>query len=223
MIKILIIEDEISIQKLLKYDLEKEGFDVTIIGNGIKGYQEAKKDIYDLILLDIMLPDMNGVEILKKLTSKKIKAYIIMLTALGEEIDKITGLDSGADDYITKPFSPRELISRIKAVLRRKDVKKKNILEYQNIVIDCDKQIALVNGEQLDLTVKEFQLLVYLLEHIGKVLSRDILLENLWGFSYDGDTRIVDVHIFKLREKLAQSNLKIKTKRGIGYMIEEDN
>lgn len=225
MVKILVVEDELSIQKLLKYDLTKAGYEVDTASDGLTGYQLAKNGNYDLMLLDLMLPKMEGMEVCRKLRLEGEDVYIIILTALDDEIDKITGLEEGADDYITKPFSPREVIARIKAGLRRKSSKKqlkKSIIELMDIKIDTDRQEVFVKDKMIELTHKEYQLLIYLVENKGRIMSRDILLESLWGFSYDGDTRIVDVHIFKLRDKLESSQIKIKTKRGVGYMLEVD-
>lgn len=225
MVKILVVEDELSIQKLLKYDLTKAGYEVDTASDGLTGYQLAKNGNYDLMLLDLMLPKMEGMEVCRKLRLEGEDVYIIILTALDDEIDKITGLEEGADDYITKPFSPREVIARIKAGLRRKSSKKqlkKSIIELMDMKIDTDRQEVFVKDKMIELTHKEYQLLIYLVENKGRIMSRDILLESLWGFSYDGDTRIVDVHIFKLRDKLESSQIKIKTKRGVGYMLEVD-
>lgn len=222
MAKILIIEDEVSIQKLLSYDLKQAGFQVDVAADGKIGYQMAKEGKFDLILLDLMLPSMNGLEICQKLRQEKNDIYIIMLTARDDEFDKITGLDSGADDYMTKPFSPREVLARIKAGLRRQykvDDSKSIILN--DLKLDLNRHELYIDDDIISLTYKEFQLLLFLVKNKGIALSRDVLLETLWGFEYDGDTRIVDVHIFKLREKLSKSKVTIITKRGLGYMLEE--
>lgn len=223
MTKILVIEDEISIQKLLSYDLTHAGFVVETALDGKEGYEKAKKGKYDLILLDLMLPSMDGIEICKRLREDNIDDYIIMLTARDEELDKIIGLESGADDYMTKPFSPREVLARIKAALRRKNrtTNDSKIIVLNDLYLDLNRHELYVNEQLVRLTYKEFELLLFLLKNKGIALSRDILLETLWGFEYDGDTRIVDVHIFKLREKLVGSKVSIVTKRGLGYMLEE--
>lgn len=223
MAKILIIEDELSIQKLLSYDLRQAGYDVEVASDGNEGYKKAKEGGYDLIILDLMLPFMDGIQICQKLRKDKNDVYIIMLTARDDEIDKITGLDAGADDYMTKPFSPREVLARIKAGLRRqsKPLEDKDSFLIGNLKVDTKRHEAYVNHELVALTYKEYELLLFLIKNKGIALSRDVLLETLWGFEYDGDTRIVDVHIFKLREKLSHADVKIVTKRGLGYMLEE--
>jgi len=166
---------------------------------------------------------MDGIEICKRLREENNDDYIIMLTARDDEIDKIIGLESGADDYMTKPFSPREVLARINAGLRRqkKTTNESNIIALNDVYLDLNRHELYVNEQLVPLTHKEFELLLFLLKNKSIALSRDILLETLWGFEYDGDTRIVDVHIFKLREKLAGSKVSIITKRGLGYMLEE--
>lgn len=222
MAKIIIIEDELSIQKLLTYDLQQAGYEVDVASDGQEGYLKVKEGHYDLVLLDLMLPKMDGIEVCRKLREDNNDVYIIMLTARDDEIDKVMGLDSGADDYITKPFSPREVLARIKAALRRKNTKSTtSILQVGNVKVDTKRHEVFVGEEEIQLTFKEYQLLAFLLKNKETALSRDILLETLWGFEYDGDTRIVDVHIFKLREKLVDSNIKIVTIRGVGYRLEE--
>lgn len=225
MAKILIIEDEQSIQRLLTYDLEQAGYEVDVASSGDIGYKKATTEPFDLILLDVMLPKMDGLTLCKKLREQQNDVYIIMLTARADEIDKITGLEAGADDYITKPFSPREVLARIKAGLRRKGdlEQKQSKIRVGNVLVDMKRHEALVGDELVPLTNKEFQLLVFLMQNKGIALSRDVLLETLWGFEYDGDTRIVDVHIFKLREKLANSTIEIVTVRGVGYRLEDQN
>ena len=220
MAKILIVEDEQSIQKMIQYDLTQLGYEVTLASDGLSGLQAAKENIYDIIVLDLMLPKLGGLELCKTLRREHNQAYIIMLTAMDEEMQKIEGFDAGADDYMTKPFSPRELAARIKAALRRSDQKEKDvILKHQNITLNTQSYEAYLNDEKLKLTLKEFELLHYLIDNRGIVLSRDQLLKTLWGYSYDGDTRVVDVHIFKLRDKLDPEALMIKTVRGVGYKL----
>lgn len=220
MSKVLIIEDEKSIQRMIEYDLLQLGYEVESAVDGLVGYEKATNGNYDVILLDLLLPSMNGMEICKKLRDNKIESYIIMLTALDDEYNKIKGLNLGADDYITKPFSPRELSARIKAGLRRKiEPNKEDILFYNDLKIVKSSYEVFKYEKKIDLTLKEFDLLVYLLINKGKALSRDQLLTNLWGFSYDGDSRVVDVHIFKLREKIDPKAYYLKTVRGIGYKL----
>ena len=222
--RILIVEDELSILKIIEYELRQNGYDVDIAMDGEVGYELAKVGNYDLIILDLMMPKINGIDVCKHLRADGISSFIMMVTALGEEDDKVTGLDIGADDYMTKPFSTRELISRVKALLRRTNKKKiraSNLLRYRDITINKDTFEVFHDETKLDFTVKEFELLVYLVIHVGKGLSRDELLSELWGYGYDGGTRIVDVHIFKLREKLKTLGKCIKSIRGVGYMLEE--
>ncbi len=223
MAKILVIEDEQSIQKLLTYDLTQAGYEVDNAYDGLNGLKKAKENDYDLIILDLMLPKLDGLEICKQLRKENNDVYIIMLTARDDEIDKIIGLESGADDYMTKPFSPREVLARVKAGLRRQKLNstEEHLITLGSLVIDLNRHEVFVNGKLIPLTRKEYDLLLFLIKNKGIALSRDVLLETLWGFEYDGDTRIVDVHIFKLREKLTGSNVVIVTKRGIGYMLEE--
>lgn len=220
MAKILIIEDEKSIQRMIEYDLKQLDYEVDSALDGFEGYKKASSSIYDVILLDLMLPNMNGMEICKKLRSEGNNAYIIMLTAVDDEYNVIQGFEVGADDYVTKPFSPRELLARIKAGLRRQGLtKNEDILTYNDLRIVQSSYEVFNGNEKLELTLKEFELLVYLVINKGKALSRDQLLTNLWGFSYDGDSRVVDVHVFKLREKIDPKNEFIKTVRGVGYKL----
>ncbi len=218
--RILIIEDEQSIQRMLEYDLKQLSYEVDTALDGFEGYKKASTKQYDVILLDVMLPNMNGMDICKKLRDEGNNAYIIMLTAMGDEYNVIQGFDLGADDYVTKPFSPRELIARIKAGLRRQGIgNEKDILLYNDLKIIQSSYEVFKDDQKIELTLKEFELLVYLVLNQGKALSRDQLLTNLWGFSYDGDSRVVDVHVFKLREKVDPNSEYIKTVRGIGYKM----
>ena len=220
MARILIIEDEKSIQRMIEYDLKQMGFEVESAMDGFEGYKKASSTLYDVILLDLMLPNMNGMDICKKLREEGVSSYIIMLTAVDDEYNIIQGFELGADDYVTKPFSPRELAARIKAGLRRQGVNKNDdIIYYGDITVVQSSYEVLKGNEKVDLTLKEFELLVYLIINKGKALSRDQLLMNLWGFSYDGDSRVVDVHVFKLREKLDPKAEFIKTVRGVGYKL----
>lgn len=220
MARILIIEDEKSIQRMIEYDLVQLGYDVESALDGFEGYKKASIKRYDVILLDLMLPNMNGMDICKKLREEGNDTYIIMLTAVDDEYNIIKGFDTGADDYVTKPFSPRELTARIKAGLRRQGViKNDDVLTYGNLKIIQSSYEVFKDLEKLDLTLKEFELLVYFVINKGKALSRDQLLSNLWGFSYDGDSRVVDVHVFKLREKVDPKAEFIKTVRGVGYKL----
>lgn len=231
--KILVVEDEQSIAKLLQYNLEKEGYDVDVAVDGQEGLDKALDNEYTIILLDLMLPVKDGMDVCRELRREKVDTPIIMLTAKDSEIDKIVGLEIGADDYMTKPFSPREVTARIKAILRRVDQSKRTKqagsqvpeeeLTFGDITIYPDKYEVIVRGEKTDFTPKEFELLLYLAKHSNRVLSRDQLLLAIWEYDFSGETRIVDVHISHLREKIEEDPKKplyIKTARGFGYKFE---
>lgn len=230
--KILIIEDELSIVKLLQYNMEKENYKVDVAMDGEEGLALALKNQYAMILLDLMLPSKDGMDICRAIRGEKIDTPIIMLTAKDSEIDKIVGLEIGADDYITKPFSPREVIARIKAILRRVDKQNKQTLDMDqrqktiildHITIYPEKFEVYVKEEKLAFTPKEFKLLVYLAENKNHILSREQLLLAVWDYDFSGETRIVDVHISHLREKIEVNPKQpryIKTARGFGYKLE---
>lgn len=221
--KILAVDDEQHILELLVYNLEENGYEVQAVEDGTKALEVASREKFDLILLDVMLPGMNGVDVCKKLRlDYKVETPIIMLTAKSEEVDKILGLELGADDYVTKPFSVRELIARIKAVLRRYEQSNEetNVIKVKNLLIDVDKHEVLFHDTPLDLTFKEFELLRTLAQNRGKVLTREFLLDTVWGYDYIGETRTVDVHIRYLRKKMGNDDSKyIETIRGIGYKM----
>lgn len=223
--KILIIEDEQSISDIIKFNLEKEGYETLTAYDGQAGYDKALSENLDLILLDVMLPLMDGFQVCKKVRETSL-VPILMLTAKEEEIDKVLGLELGADDYITKPFSMRELIARIKANIRRTDftdiVKDapSDVQVFGNLEIDMNRFEVRKSGEALELTQREFELLKYLAAAEGRVFSREQLLEEVWGYEYYGDIRTVDVTVRRLREKLEDDSSDpkfIMTKRGIGY------
>ena len=218
------VEDDKNIRDLVVYTLRQTGMEAEGFASGDEFRKYLAEHIPTLVLLDIMIPGDDGLAILKKMRNEKRTAQIpiIMVTAKGTEFDKIIGLDSGADDYITKPFGMMELIARVKAVLRRApaQVEEKHILTAGNVTIDTKKHTVTVDGENVTLTFKEFQLLRYLMENKGIVMSRDRLLESIWGDDYAGGTRTVDVHIQTLRGKL-NSHI-IETVRGVGYKIGED-
>lgn len=226
--KILIVDDEQSIVTLLKYNLEKSGFETDAAYDGVEALDKAKTDRYDFIILDLMLPGMDGTEVCKALRLEKIETPILMLTAKDEEIDKILGLELGADDYLTKPFSPKEVVARVKAILRRSrkrdDTDIQSKVTIGDLTIYPQKYEAILGEEMLHFTRKEFELLFYLAQHKGKVLSRDQLLSAVWNYDFAGDTRIVDVHVSHLREKIEPDTKRpkyIKTIRGLGYKMEE--
>ena len=225
--KLLVVDDEPSILTLLKFNLEQSGFEVLTAENGLDALEIASNEDLTMIVLDLMLPGMDGMDVCKTLRQEKINTPILMLTAKDDEFDKILGLELGADDYMTKPFSTREVVARVKAILRRTSLitaeAKEEIIKIGEIEIHPEKYMVLFKGEQLVLTPKEFELLLYLANHRGKVLSRDQLLNGVWDFHYDGDTRIVDVHISHLREKIeadTKNPTYIRTIRGFGYKME---
>ncbi|MBN3041027.1 MAG: response regulator transcription factor [Candidatus Omnitrophica bacterium] len=219
--KILIVEDDKNIFKLLKYNLEKEGFDCQVSITGEGALELLDTEPVDLIILDIMLPKMDGLQVCKLIKQDKslVSIPIIMLTAKGEEIDRIVGFELGVDDYVVKPFSPRELVLRVKAILNRgkKPVESKEILSIDKLIVDTSRYRVSVDEKDVALTRMEFKLLVALMQRKGRVLSRDDLLEEVWGMSTDVTTRTVDTHIKKLRQKLKKMGRLIETVRGIGY------
>ena len=222
--KILVVDDEEHIAELISYNLTSNGYKVITANNGNDAVKLAVEEKPNLILLDLMIPGKDGYDVCKDVRSNSEirNTPIIMLTAKSEELDKILGLELGADDYITKPFSVRELLARVKAVLRRFSISEpeSNVLVFGNLTADFDKREILVNDKKLDLTLKEFELLEILIRNKGKILTRDILLDKIWGYEYIGETRTVDVHIRYLRKKieLDDKNPKlIETIRGVGY------
>jgi len=219
---IYIVEDDKSIQEIEKYALKNSGFEVTAFEKGAELFSAIEKKIPSLILLDIMLPGEDGLEILSRLRQKKEtkKIPIIMVTAKSTELDKVKGLDMGADDYLTKPFGVMELISRVKALLRRTgQMEESDVIRCQNISLDTQRHIVSVDGENCELTFKEFELLRYLMMNEGIVLSRDKIMDKVWGVEYEGESRTVDMHIKTLRQKLGEAGTLIKTVRNVGYRI----
>lgn len=219
MIKVLIIEDEDSIRRLVRYDLKQSNYHVESSADGQEGYQMALDNTYDVVLIDWMLPGKNGLEIVSDLRNNEIDSILIMLTAKDEEEDILDAFEAGVDDYVTKPFSTRQLQARIKAHLARFDSKDNNVQLISNLKIDRDRYEVSIDQQPIHLTKKEYDLLLYLVDHIDHVVSREQILNDIWNFDYDGDTRIVDVHIFKLRTKLAQSKTEINSIRGVGYVF----
>lgn len=228
--KILVIEDEPNIRELILYNLKTNGYQALAAEDGIMGITMVHREKPDLILLDIMLPGKDGYEICKELREEGNNTPIIMITAKAEETDKVMGLEYGADDYISKPFGIREMMARIKAVLRRFEVVPKqeetkervSVITVDDLVIDIDCHEVRVDDRQIELTLKEFELLKFLVENRGHVFTRDQLLNNVWGIDYMGETRTVDVHIRHLRQKLSNGESEdsyIKTVRGKGYKV----
>jgi two-component system alkaline phosphatase synthesis response regulator PhoP len=222
--KILVIDDEKTIIDLVSAYLQDEGFTVYSAMDGPSGLKAARAFKPDVIVLDIMLPGIDGIEILSQLRRES-DVYVIMLTAKAEETDKIVGLSVGADDYLTKPFSPRELVARIKAALRRlrsgSPLPDETVMSFDHIRLDTGRRQVWVDNQPVELTSTEFNLIKALAEHPGRVLSREQLLEKVWGFDYYGEIRVVDVHIGHIRQKLGDDSF-IKTVRGVGYRFEDE-
>jgi len=225
--KILVVDDEKSIADIIAYNLEKEGYEVLIAYDGEEALDLVFSEDPDLILLDIMMPKIDGFQVCRKIREKK-ETPIVMLTARSEEVDKVLGLELGADDYVTKPFSVRELMARVKANLRRiavvekeiKEEKNKNVIVHNNLKIDTEKYEVTKDGKIIELTLREFELLKFLARQKGQVFSREVLLEKVWGYEYYGDIRTVDVTVRRLREKIEDDPSRaeyILTKRGVGY------
>ena len=225
--KILIVDDEISIVKLLHFNIEKAGFTADTAYDGLDAVKKADTNNYDLIILDLMLPGMDGMEVCKYLRNNKIDTPILMLTAKDDEFDKVLGLELGADDYLTKPFSPKEVVARVKAILRRSTkapAENYKVIQIGDLFIYPERYEAEMNGEIITFTRKEFELLHYLAKNKGRIISRDQLLSGVWDYDFVGDTRIVDVHVSHLREKIESDSKKpsyIKTVRGLGYKMED--
>ena len=223
MSRIYCVEDDNSIRGLVEYTLKSSGFEVYGFENGSDFFEALEESIPDLVLLDIMLPDTDGMEILKIMRQRKefCTVPVIMLTAKSERMDKIMGLDEGADDYITKPFDVLELVSRVKAVLRRSDNHKQDTVTYKDVTLNYETRRVSVSGEDISLTYKEFELLYLLLSGIGTVYSREKLMNEIWGTDFEGESRTVDVHIRTLRQKLKSAGKYIITVRNVGYKIGE--
>jgi DNA-binding response OmpR family regulator len=221
--KILLVDDEPHIIELARMYLEREGYQVVGVGTGREAIAKQAASKPDLIVLDLMLPDIDGFEVCRQVRSKS-DVPILMLTARKEDVDKIVGLEIGADDYFTKPFNPRELVARVKAILRRYQAGQKadKILEAGKLRIDLTRHEVMVAGEPAQLRTKEFALLVAFAQNPGVVFSRDKLLDMVWGYDYYGETRTVDVHVNHLREKLSGSGVSIETLRGTGYKLTLD-
>ena len=222
--KALVVEDDTNIAELLRLYLEKDGFAVLLAHDGAKGVEIALKENPDIILLDIMLPEKSGWQVCREVRSAS-RVPIIMLTAKGETFDKVSGLEMGADDYIVKPFEVKELLARVHAVLRRFEPEEKDIarrLTFKNLIIDLDSYELIVSGKKIDTPPKEMELLYHLASSPNRVFTRNQLLDEVWGFDYFGDSRTVDVHIKRLREKLegASDKWSLKTVWGVGYKFD---
>lgn len=221
--KILVVDDEEHIQELISFNLENNGYKVICASDGVEALRLVKSELPNLVLLDLMLPEIDGFDVCKQIRRDNTISNmpIIMITAKSDELDKVLGLELGADDYITKPFAVRELIARVKAVLRRTSIQQiDKSYNFGNILVDFEKHDVLKSGKRVDLTLKEFELLEILIKNKGRVMTRDFLLDKIWGYEYIGETRTVDVHIRHLRQKIEDDDKNpefIDTIRGIGY------
>lgn len=229
--KVLVVDDEEHIVELIKFNLINSGYKVLTAYNGIDAIEIANKEIPDLVLLDLMIPGMDGLDVCKEIKRNKetSRTSIIMLTARSEELDKIIGLELGADDYITKPFSVRELLARVKAVLRRSsssEDSERKVSEFGRLKIDFERHEVSIEDKKIDMTLKEFELLEILIKNKGKILKREVLVDKVWGYEYIGETRTVDVHIRYLRKKIEEDDKNptyIETIRGVGYRFNPTN
>ncbi|GAK09317.1 two-component response regulator [Geomicrobium sp. JCM 19038] len=222
--KILIAEDDLKISRLLVLELEYEGYETTVCHDGMEAVQAVEQNRFDLLLLDVMLPKLSGLEILRRFRKNDRTTPVIMLTAKADVTDKVSGLDSGANDYITKPFENEELLARIRVQLRKskqEDTESESMLTLADVVVYPERHEVYRNDQLIELTAKEFRLLVYLLENQGHVLTRDQLLQHVWGYDYIGDTNVTDVYIRYLRKKIDHnaSVSLIHTVRGVGYVM----
>lgn len=222
--KVLIVDDEKMIVKGIRFGLEQDGMEVDAAYDGEEAYEMIQNKAYDIVILDVMLPKMDGIQVCQQVREFS-QVPILMLTAKGEDMDKILGLEYGADDYMTKPFNILEVKARIKAILRRaqqRDVRREQVAEYHDLKIDYDSRRVFIRGDEANLTAKEFDLLELLSKNVGKVYSREKLLDIVWGYDYPGDVRTVDVHVRRLREKIEPNPgdpLYIQTKWGVGYFF----
>ena len=221
--RVLIVEDELSIARFIELELQHESFDVVHNSSGRSGLESAKSEKFDVILLDVMLPELNGIEVCRRIRSFS-NVPILLITARDAVLDRVAGLDAGADDYIIKPFAIEELLARIRSVLRRTAIEHNEVnnLHFKEIEIDTLAHVVTVDKQSIELTKTEYDLLSYLVEQKNRVLSRDLILENVWGYLSDIETNVVDVYIRHLRSKLPEQTAKyIETIRGVGYVMRE--
>lgn len=219
--KVLVVDDEANIRELAALYLEKEGFVVECAVDGEDALARFEASPPSLVVLDLMLPRVDGFEVCRRIRRVS-DVPILMLTARSEDVDKIVGLELGADDYLTKPFNPREMVARVKAILRRAEGRTRSarqVLQVANLTVDKARREVRIDGEEVQLRTKEFDLLVAFVENEGLALTRDQLLESVWGYDYPGETRTVDVHVQHLRQKLARAKVQIETLRGVGYKL----
>ena len=219
MIKVLVVEDDTKIARLLELELSHEKYDVRVVNNGYDALIEFEEYKPDIVILDVILPDIDGIEIAKRMRAKSDEVGIIMLTALGETEDKVAGLRSGADDYIVKPFDITELLARIEALIRRKGYKKEDVIEIDGLRIFPASRLVTIDGEEVNLSKTEFDLLLFLAKNRGVVLSKEKILDAVWGIDFYGNPNVVEVYINYLRRKLKHKGKYIKTIRGVGYTI----
>jgi heavy metal response regulator len=222
--RILVVEDERKVARFIKKGLEEEGYAVDLAGDGEEGLVMGLDQVHDLILLDMALPKIDGLKVLQKLREKKIGAPVLLLTVRAAIEDKVLGLDSGADDYLTKPFAFQELLARIRALLRRKAEAGTPLLQVEDLVLDPSRRLVIRTGEKIDLTSKEFALLEYLMRNAGRVLSRAMISEHVWSYDFDTETNVIDVYINYLRRKIDSGRDKklIHTVRGSGYVLKSE-
>ena len=227
--RILVVEDELQIAKILKLELEYEGYEVVVANNGKFGLEVALNGKIDLVLLDIMLPEMNGIEVLRRIRKENEIMPVILLTARNMTMDKVTGLDLGANDYITKPFEMEELLARVRSCLRQNAIisnvnNNESIISVRDLTINNDTREVTRGNKTITLTPKEFELLVYLISHKNKIVTRENIIKDVWDYDYEGDTNVIDVYIWHLRKKIDEgfeSNTIIQTVRGVGYIVRE--
>ena len=221
--RILVVDDEANIVQLARMYLEREGFSVQSVADGRSAMRAIETDLPALVVLDVMLPELDGFEVCRRLRAQNNLIPILMLTARDEDFDKILGLELGADDYMTKPFNPRELVARVKAILRRservQDAQPEDVLHTGDLMVDIGRREVRVNGALIELRTQEFEVLIVLARHPGQVFSREKLLELAWGYDFFGQTRTVDVHVAQLRRKLSASGAHIETVTGVGYKL----
>ncbi len=221
MAKVLFVDDEVNIRKLVSYDLKHAGYDYNVCENGQEALDLIHQNNYDVCIIDWMMPKLSGIELVKKIRQESYDSILIMLTAKDEEEDIIEAFEAGVDDYMRKPFSSRELILRINAHIKRQKQEHSQSRTIGDCILDLNKRNCVLAGEHIFLTKVEFDLFLYFIDNKNKVLSRDDILNELWNFDYDGDTRIVDVHIFKLKSKVKSKFFEFKSIRGVGYSLED--
>jgi len=223
MAKVLFVDDEVNIRKLVSYDLKHAGFDYDVCENGEEALNLIHQNNYDVCIIDWMMPKLSGIDLVKQIRLESYDAILFMLTAKDEEEDIVEAFEAGVDDYMRKPFSSRELILRINAHLKRLKQENSQSRVIGDCVLDINKRTCFLNNEPIFLTKVEFDLFLYFIDNKNKVLSRDDILNELWNFDYDGDTRIVDVHVFKLKSKLKSKTFEFRSIRGVGYNLEVQN